>query len=65
MDKYAPPREEWSAAKCARILGYRNAAALKYAVEQWLEPRPDGYGTGGHVWLADTIRAAWIARKKR
>lgn len=63
MDKYAPPRELWTAAKCAHLLGYRNAAAFIYASEQGREPKPAGYDGCSRVWLADSIRAAWIAKK--
>ena len=64
LDKYAPPREEWNAAKCAKVLGYRNPAAFKYAVQRGDLPQPSGYVGGSKVWLADEIRAAWIAKRR-
>lgn len=57
-DKFAPPIELWDAAKCARILGFRNAASFKYQVETGKLPKVWRYEGGKALWNADEIRRA-------
>ena len=57
-DRFAPPRELWDAAKCARILGFRNVDAFKYQVHLGRMPAPvDFIGTAAQ-WDAQQVREA-------
>ena len=62
IDKYAPPVQLWSATTCARILGYRNAAAWRYA-EQKAKLSPWTYHGTAAMWRVHDVRDAVKSRK--
>ena len=57
-DKFAPPRELWDAAKCARMFGFRNAEAFKYQVRLGRFPAPVEYIRNAAQWDALQVREA-------
>ena len=57
-DKFAPPRELWDAAKCARVLNLKNAAAFLYRVNKGVFPAPYCYECGKAWWSAEQVREA-------
>ena len=60
LDKYAPPVELWDAAKCARILGFKNADSFKHRVRRGDYPPPVDFIGNVAQWSAEQIRAARV-----
>lgn len=61
-DKFAPPIELWDAAKCARVLGYKNVDEWwRCAVRNGRFPQPVAWHGMQALWNADEVRQA--ARK--
>lgn len=55
-DKYSTPVQMWTAAQCARFLGYKNAAQWKYLADTGKAPAPVEYRGGASLWRADEVR---------
>ena len=60
MSRFAPPKELWDAAKCARVLGYHSARAFRYAVGRGEYPKPVAHECHRDLWDAGQVRRQWL-----
>ena len=63
-DKYSPHVQMWTASQCARLFGYRNADAWKYAAHVGRVPKPCGFDGCAAVWSAKDVRAWYTSTVK-
>ena len=63
MSRFAPPKELWDAAKCARVLGFRTVGQFKYRVKCGELPAPHCFDCGKAWWDAAQVRDAAMMRR--